>query len=86
MIPKITLHPAWYAIVVASLFVALIIVINFFTLTIAGQNQLRNQLKNLNSDIQAIENTAQRETKDLNRFQAKKYGIESITSADLIAP
>ena len=86
MIPTIKLHPVWYAIIAAGLFVSLIIVINYFTITVAGQNQLKNQLKNLTSEIQAIENSAQRDTKDINRFQAKKYGIEPITQSDLITP
>jgi uncharacterized membrane protein (DUF106 family) len=86
LIKFIKVHPAIYGITVAMLFVGLIIVINFYTITVSGQNQLKNQLKDLQSQIQEIENKAQKETKDLNRFQSKKFGIEAITPADLIAP
>ena len=79
-------HPAVYGITIALLFIGLIIIINFYTITVSGQNQLKNQLKDLQSQIQEIENKAQKETKDLNRFQSKKFGIEAISPPDLITP
>ena len=82
----IKIHPAVYGICIAFLFVGLIIIINFYTITVAGQNQLQNQLKDIQSQIQDIENKAQKETKDLNRFQSKKFGIEAIVPADLVSP
>lgn len=80
------LHPIWFAVSFAGLFITLIIIINYYTVSSSTLTSYKNQLTELNNQIQQVENQAQKETKDLNRFQAKKYGIEAITPQDQITP
>lgn len=80
------IHPVWFALSAAILFITLIVVINFYTLTSAGLTRSRNELEDLQNQVQTLINQAEANAKDLRKFQAKKYGVEEINPADIRQP
>lgn len=80
------IHPVWFALTAAVLFITLIIVINFYTLTVGALNNSKNELKEQENQVQTLINRAEAQAKDLRKFQAKKYGIEEIAPQDVRTP
>lgn len=80
------LHPGIYALTFAGLIVCLIAMINAHTQTNNIYHQLQNTIKEVQASVKAVENDGQKDAKDINRFQTKKYGVEPVTAQDMMNP
>ena len=77
-------HPLVFVVTAAVLFISLVIVVNYHTVISTQHSSLKNRLSEIEQEIRVIQNKEELSIRDVQKFQARKFGIEEITPGDYI--